>query len=41
VTTDVASVFPSVSYRAVLPRKSANITVRRMIWVMGQEFIAS
>src|SRR5207247_2826284 len=35
VTTAVASALPSVSYSAVLPRRSANRTVRSMICVMG------
>ena len=34
VTTAVASALPSVSYIEVLPRRSANSTVRCRTWVM-------
>jgi hypothetical protein len=35
VTTEVASALPSVSYKPVLPRKSANKMLRSEICVMG------
>ena len=35
VTSPEASALPSVSNSAVLPRKSANRTVRSRIWVIG------
>ena len=39
VTTAVASALPSVSYIEVLPRRSANSTVRSMIWVMPEQSV--
>jgi hypothetical protein len=37
LTTAVASALPSVSYIEVLPRRSANSTVRCRTWVMPKQ----